>query len=189
MFGMNKDKHKHEHGERRHGREASEGRGGRRHGGRHGAGRMFDHGNLRYAVLGLIAEKPRLGYEVIKAIEESCGGAYSPSPGVIYPTLTMLEELGYVAMQEEDGGKKRYAITADGSAHLAGNRPMVDQVRAQMEEARRASNAAAVPEIQRAMQNLHSALALRTRRGTLDIDEVRRITALLDRTATEIEQG
>ena len=64
-------------------------------GGRGGMGRFFAHGDLRLVLLNLIAEKPRHGYELIKAIEEAAGGAYSPSPGVIYPTLTLLEELGY----------------------------------------------------------------------------------------------
>jgi DNA-binding PadR family transcriptional regulator len=189
MFGLNKHKEKHEHKERRFAREGFEGRGLRRHGGRHGAGRMFDHGNLRFAVLGLIAEKPRLGYEVIKAIEEACGGTYSPSPGVVYPTLTMLEELGYLAMQEEEGGKKRYAITPEGNSHLQGNRPMVDQAREKMAEARQTAHAGRAPEIQRAMHNLQAALAVRTARGALTTEDVRQITALLDRAAAEIEQG
>ena len=71
------------------------GHGRHGHGGRSGLGRFFAHGDLRLVILHLIAEKPRHGYEIIKAIEEQVGGAYSPSPGVIYPTLTLLEEIGY----------------------------------------------------------------------------------------------
>src|ERR687883_295107 len=77
----------------------------KRGGGRFGLGRFFAHGDLRLVILHLIAEKPRHGYEIIKAIEERVAGAYSPSPGVIYPGLTLLEELGYVTVSTE-GGKK-----------------------------------------------------------------------------------
>src|ERR1700732_1421526 len=89
--------------------------GGRHHtrGGWRG-GRVFDHGDLRLLILQLVAEKPRHGYELIKAIEEQLGGSYSPSPGVIYPTLTMLEELGYATVAApSDGGKKLYTVTPE----------------------------------------------------------------------------
>src|ERR1700723_3383952 len=77
------------------------------------AERVFDQGDLRFVILKLISEQPRHGYEIIKAIEEKVGGAYSPSPGVIYPTLTLLEDLGYVtAADGNEGGKKLHAITA-----------------------------------------------------------------------------
>ncbi len=152
-------------------------------------GRMFDHGNLRFVVLGLIAEKPRHGYEVIKAIEEACGGSYSPSPGVVYPTLTLLEELGHIAMEEAEGGKKRYTITPEGLAQLAANRAVVEQVQAKMAQARRERGDGPAPEIVRAMQNLRAAIGVRMGRGTLTVEEVRAIAALLDRTASEIEAG
>src|SRR5689334_15147786 len=98
--------------------------GGHGFGGRHGRrfGRIFEHGDLRYVVLQMIAEKPRYGYEVIKAIEEKLGGAYTPSPGVIYPTLTLLEETGYATVSEAEGNKKLYAITEAGKAFLAENK-------------------------------------------------------------------
>src|ERR1700732_4757731 len=90
-------------GERLGGHYRGGGRGGR-------LGRFFDHGDLRYLLLHLIAEKPRHGYELIKAIEDKLGGMYSPSPGVIYPTLTMLEELGHIRPESGDGSKKAFAI-------------------------------------------------------------------------------
>ena len=74
------------------------GRGGR-------GGRVFGHGGLRLVLLQLIADKPRHGYELIKAIEERLNGSYSPSPGVVYPTLTLLEELGYVTVSTADGAR------------------------------------------------------------------------------------
>src|SRR5208282_3455155 len=103
-----------------HGGRSRDGRGlgGRR-------GRVFDHGDLRLVVLQLIAEQPRHGYEIIKAIEDRVGGAYSPSPGVVYPTLTMLEELGHVTVAEQDG-KKLHTLTTLGRDYLDENRQAVE---------------------------------------------------------------
>jgi len=116
------------------------GRRWRRHfggggGGRHGmgagdmmrAGRMLATGDLRLIALALIAEQPRYGYEIIKLLEEKTAGWYSPSPGIVYPTLTFLEEAGHVTAQA-DGAKKLYTITEEGKAHLAENQDFVDAV-------------------------------------------------------------
>src|SRR6266436_329133 len=86
------------------------------------SGRLFDHGELRLVVLGLISERPRHGYEIIKEIEDRVSGSYSPSPGVIYPTLTMLEELGHATVAPTAGGKKLYTVTPEGTAFLDANR-------------------------------------------------------------------
>jgi DNA-binding PadR family transcriptional regulator len=133
MFGMR------HHGSDHEGRWAA-GRGGRgRHGfgfgGRHGfgggdmvrAGRMLATGDLRLIALALIAEQPRHGYEIIKVLEEKTAGWYSPSPGIVYPTLTYLEEAGYVTAQTE-GTKKLYTVTDEGRAYLDQNRDFVDTV-------------------------------------------------------------
>ena len=133
MFGMR------HHGSDHDGRWAA-GRGwGRRHGfgfgGRHGmggddmirAGRMLATGDLRLIALALIAEQPRHGYEIIKVLEEKTAGWYSPSPGIVYPTLTFLEEAGYITGQAE-GAKKLYTITDEGRANLDENRDFVDAV-------------------------------------------------------------
>ena len=109
-------------------------RGGRRHGRHHGKGggddmrgRMLAQGDLRLIMLALIAEQPRHGYEIIKLIEERTEGWYSPSPGIVYPTLTYLEEAGHLNAQTE-GARKLYTITGDGRAHLQENRAFVDGV-------------------------------------------------------------
>jgi DNA-binding PadR family transcriptional regulator len=137
MFGM---KHFGSHGEHRH----AAGRHGRwghhRHGGgRHGrggdfgggdmmrAGRMLAQGDLRLLALALIAEQPRHGYEIIKVLEEKTEGWYAPSPGIVYPTLTYLEETGHVTAQA-DGAKRLYTITDEGRAYLEQNRAFVDAV-------------------------------------------------------------
>src|SRR5687767_4994103 len=99
--------------------------------GRHQRGRMgrvFEQGDLKYVVLRLLDEKPRHGYEIIKELEDRFGGAYSPSPGTVYPTLTMLEDLGYAKVSQDAGGRKVYEITPEGSAYLAENSTTVDSI-------------------------------------------------------------
>jgi DNA-binding PadR family transcriptional regulator len=130
--------------ESHHGRWAAGRRRGRfgGFGGRHGgfggrfgeggedlmrARRMLAQGDLRLVALALIAEAPRHGYEIIKLLEEKTADWYSPSPGIVYPTLTYLEEAGYVTASAE-GSKKLYTITEEGRAYLASNRDLVDVV-------------------------------------------------------------
>ena len=91
------------------------------------AKRMLAQGDLRLIALALIAEQPRHGYEIIKLLEEKTADWYSPSPGIVYPTLTYLEEAGYVTASSE-GAKKLYTITEDGRAYLEANRDVVDAV-------------------------------------------------------------
>ena len=91
------------------------------------AGRMLAQGDLRLIALALIAEEPRHGYEIIKLVEEKTADWYSPSPGIVYPTLTYLEEAGYVTASSE-GTKKLYTITEDGRAYLAQHRDLADAI-------------------------------------------------------------
>ena len=87
-------------------------------------GRMLASGDLRLVALWFIEQQPRHGYDLIKAIEEKSAGFYSPSPGIVYPALTFLEEAGYVTSSAE-GNKKLYTITDEGRAHLADNREAI----------------------------------------------------------------
>jgi DNA-binding PadR family transcriptional regulator len=161
---------------------------GHRGGDRFGLGRFFAHGDLRLVILNLIAEKPRHGYEIIKAIEEQVGGAYSPSPGVIYPTLTLLEELGHVTISLGDGAKKLHAITAEGQAYLEAHRPAVDALLARMEEASRVHGGGPAPQIMRAMENMKLALRLRLSRGPLSEEQINAVAAAIDQAATSVER-
>jgi DNA-binding PadR family transcriptional regulator len=163
-----------------------DGRGRHRRGRR--SGRMFDHGELRLVVLALIAERPRHGYEIIKEIEDRVAGTYSPSPGVIYPTLTMLEELGHATVAESEG-KKHYTITAEGTAYLDANKSAVDQAMAHMQSVKSAHGGGPAPEILRARVNLKLALRLREARGPLTEQQVRDIAAALDAAAVAIERS
>ena len=112
---------------RRHFGGGSEARHGMGGGDMMRAGRMLATGDLRLIALALIAEQPRYGYEIIKLLEDKTAGWYSPSPGIVYPTLTFLEEAGQVTAQA-DGAKKLYTITDEGKAHLAENQDFVDAV-------------------------------------------------------------
>jgi DNA-binding PadR family transcriptional regulator len=169
------------------------GREGGRHG-RHGGGhpghrigRFLEHGDLRFVILDLIAAKPRHGYEIIKAIEDKVAGAYSPSPGVVYPTLTMLEELGYASVVEE-GGRKQYSLTPAGQAFLDENRTALQAILSRI-EAYGAMNAGGPPaSVLRAMENLKLALRMRLSRGALNEEQVRLIAAALDAAAVSVEQ-
>jgi len=162
------------------------GGGGLRRGGGRGPRRVFDQGDLRLVILRLLSEAPRHGYDIIKLTEEKLGGAYSPSPGVVYPNLTMLEELGYAA-GKDDGAKKLYAITAEGSAFLEQNKAQADDIFARMARIAE-TQAEPAPQIIRAMENLRTALQLRVTHGTLSDTQTRAIVDALDETAKTIEQ-
>ena len=131
--------HHHEHRQSRHdwncAQRAGVGHGhGRRHRGRSGrgdnpfrVGKMLGDGDLRLIVLALLAEQSRHGYDIIKALEEHSSGFYSPSPGIVYPTLTFLEEAGYASAATE-GNKNVFTISKSGHTHLDANRDLVDAV-------------------------------------------------------------
>jgi len=155
-------------------------------GGRGRLGRFFEHGDLRLVILALIAEKPRHGYEIIKAIEEKVAGAYSPSPGVIYPTLTLLEELGHVTVRPVEGGKKLYEVTEAGQAFLEENRGPIDALFARMDEVGQ-SHGGPAPQVLRAMENLKLALRMRISRGNLTAEQVAAVAAALDEATVAIE--
>ena len=189
---------------REEGEREPEGRGrfGRHRGGHHGGpghdgfreggggrGRVFDQGELRFVLLAMIAEAPSHGYEIIKAIEDRLGGSYSPSPGVIYPTLTLLNELGFATVSESGGGRKLYTITEEGQAHLAENKPVVDAVFARMARASASIAGGRSPQIMRAMENMKMALRFRVSRGPLGDTEAQAIADALDAAARAIERA
>lgn len=147
---------------------------------------MFEQGDLRFVVLKLLAEKPAHGYEIIKAVEDRFGGAYAPSPGIVYPTLTMLEEQGLIAVVETEGPRKLYGLTDEGRAELARSSSDIDRVFERIGEMRQRFGGGAAPEVMRAMDNLKTALRLRMSRG--GSDEVSKITAILDGAARAIEE-
>jgi DNA-binding PadR family transcriptional regulator len=174
------------HGDRWGRGERGEGFGGR--GGRGGAARVFENGDLRFLFLDLIQEKPRYGYEIIKAIEEKVGGGYSPSPGVVYPTLTLLEEMGHTEVSVGEGGKKLYTLTESGAAFLNENRLVLAAIKERLDKISAVRGWMPPASVVRAMENLKMALRLRLRGGTLTEEQARAIAQALDQAAQAIEQ-
>ena len=194
--GMYKN-HRYGHGRRTAHAEEPGGRdrGGHQHphrehrvGGRRG-GRPFDYGDLRLLVLAMIGEEPRHGYELMKTIELRMAGSYSPSPGVIYPTLAWLEDMAYASPSVEDGGRKCYRITPEGEAFLTANRAAVNALQARLSKAGGGARKDVPEPVVRGMENLKMALRLRLRRGDLDADAAARIAKALDTAALEIERA
>ncbi len=160
--------------------------GGRGRGGRRG--RMFDGSELRLVLLKLIADEPRHGYDLIREIETMTGGAYAPSPGVIYPTLTLLDEMGFIEEQRSEGAKKRFAATETGRSHLADNAEQVEALIARLKalgEHRERTDSAPV---RRAMIGLKIALGERFGRGDASQDMAHEVAALIDELAQKVER-
>lgn len=154
-------------------------RGGRR--------RMFDSGELRLVLLKLISDQPRHGYDLIRAIEELTGGAYAPSPGVVYPTLTLLQDMGHIDEQKSEGARKAFSITQEGAAHLAASKAEVDAVFAKLAELAAARERFDGASVRRAMMNLRMAIRGRLSQDDADKATLREITAILDEAARNIE--
>jgi DNA-binding PadR family transcriptional regulator len=166
---------------RRHGRHH------RHHNGRQGK-RPFDYGELRLLILTMIVEKPSHGYDLMKSIEERMGGSYAPSPGVIYPTLAWLEDMGYATIDTEQPGRKRYRITPEGDAFLLAHKASADELVAKARATRADGVAPVPPSVIRAMENVKLALRLRLR-GALDARSAETIAGSLDAAAQAIERS
>ncbi|MEP7348941.1 MAG: PadR family transcriptional regulator [Sphingorhabdus sp.] len=163
-----------------HGR-ARVGRGG-------GRRRLFDGASLRMILLRLIEQQPRHGYDLIREIEELSGGVYAPSPGVIYPTLTMLAEMGQIEEVVTEGSRKQFAITTEGSTHLAKNRDAVEEVMERLSTLAADDTTADRTPIIRALDNLTSVLRHRLSREGADMTNIHAATALIDDAAQKIER-
>ena len=162
--------------------------GGPRGGGPGQSGRPFEQGDLRWLTLDLIAAQPRHGYEIMKAIGDALSGHYTPSPGVIYPTLTLLEETGLIA-GEAQGSKKLFRLTDEGRAEVEAHAAEIRAARGRLDEANARFGGSPAPELKRAMNNLRAALQVRLAKGALSAAALGVITAALDRVAGEIERS
>jgi len=173
------------------------------------SGRKLGSSELQLLLLALLAENPSHGYELIKALEQRSGGFYAPSPGMVYPALTYLEELGHASVTVE-GAKKRYAITEEGSAYLNEHRALADSILSQlarigsrMDKVRRAFDGEAAPadsedgdeagpfsrlrgarDLNHARIALKRALHAKLHGGSPE--EFQRVTEILKRAASEI---
>lgn len=153
-----------------------------------GRRRMFDGSELRLILLKLIEESPRHGYDLIREIEERSGGAYAPSPGVVYPTLTMLDDMGLTEEQKSEGAKKQFAITGEGKTHLAERAGEVEALFERLSQLGEARARHSGGPIRRAMGNLRAVLQERLTAEGVDADTLHDVAAILDEAARKIER-
>lgn len=165
------DLERHEHAERGH--------GGRR-------GRLFESGKMKLLVLHLIAQQPKHGYEIIKEISDLVAGGYSPSAGTIYPTLSWLEDMGFVQAHMTEGDRKQYHITEVGNTHLQSQNDQVKHLLERLETRREIHENDQLLDIHRAMENLKTALRLKLKNNDFDSEQVRQIAEKIDQAAVEI---
>lgn len=163
------------------------GRGGRGGGGRRG-GRMFAGGELRLLLLHLVAEQPRHGYDLIRAIGELAGGEYAPSPGVVYPTLNLLVDEGLIAEEAGEGPRKAFAVTDAGRAELRGKDAELDAILGRLKALGEQRDRADSPPVRRAMGNLHAAVRNRVMAQGFDTETAHAIADILDEAARRIER-
>jgi DNA-binding PadR family transcriptional regulator len=151
-------------------------------------GRFFEQGDLKYVILQLLSEKPRHGYDVIKVLEERFGGAYAPSAGTVYPTLTLLEDLGYASVSVEEGGKKIYSITDAGRKYLDDNRSAVDDIFDRIADIGSAIFSDAMASVNGAFKDIARATYGGAARYRHDASAAERVREILERAAKEIEE-
>lgn len=156
-------------------------------------GRMFGQGELRLVLLKLVADEPRHGYELIKAIEEMTAGSYAPSPGTVYPTLSLLEDEG--AIREVAGGdepRKAFEATDKGRSELEERKEEAEALMERLsdhgERHAERGRAFATPEMFRALGNLAQVVKMKARNGKLDDDAIEQIVDLIDEMARKIER-
>jgi DNA-binding PadR family transcriptional regulator len=150
-------------------------------------GRMFDQGDLKYVILQLLDEKPRHGYDVIKELEARSKGTYSPSPGTEYPTLTMLEEMGY-ARATDDAGKRVYEITPEGKQYLEANSSTVESIFERIQETVEPFFSSSMGEVRQAMKHLARSSLGSAMKYAEKPDVLAQIAQVLDRAAAEIDE-
>jgi len=150
-------------------------------------GRMFEQGDLKYVILRLLEEKPRHGYEIIKELESRFGGSYAPSPGTVYPTLTMLEDLGFAKVVPEEGGKKIYEITEEGKKHLAEHSTTVDDIFERIARFVEGITDSPMRDLNGSFQRLARATYKTATSHLEDKELIQRIRDIIQRAADEVE--
>ena len=158
---------------------------GMRRGGGPRRRQVFESGEMKFVILRLLKEKPRHGYEVIKALEEQLGGWYTPSPGTVYPTLQLLEDQGYVRIEESEG-KKVYHITVEGEKFLEEHHTTLDDILDRVREAVHGVAGGAMREFHRGFADLARTAYGKAMRAGPDSDVTRKVTEILRKTAQEI---
>jgi DNA-binding PadR family transcriptional regulator len=148
---------------------------------------MFEGGELRLVLLKLIADEPRHGYDLIRAIEDLTGGEYAPSPGVVYPTLTLLQDMGLIEEAAGEGPRRPFGATDEGRAHLEERSEEVEALFDRLTELK-PHRSDAGPAIGRAVKNLMTAMTHRIGRDGIDDELLHEIAGILDEAAQKIER-
>ncbi len=162
------------------------GRGGH-WGGPRRRGQMFGQGEVKFVILRLLKEKPRHGYEVIKALEEKMSGFYTASAGTVYPTLQLLEDEGYVQAVDTDG-KKVYHVTPEGDRYLEEHKDFLDEIIDRVRDTVRDFTGGGLGEIQGAFARLAGTTFKRAWRRGPDDPSLKRVAEVLKKAADDIEQ-
>jgi len=150
--------------------------------------RFFGHGDLRLVKLDILTHNASHGYELIKAIENMTQGNYTPSPGVIYPTLDYLQDQTYITITEEENGRKRIAITVAGQQWLDENQEQLAQIQARIKARSVGFQLRKNPQMKRALDNFKAVLDLKVNQGELSDAQLKQIIGVIDRAALEISQ-
>jgi DNA-binding PadR family transcriptional regulator len=152
-----------------------------------GRGRLFDAGDIKLVILRLLSDQPSYGYQLIKTMEQRLAGGYAPSPGVIYPTLTLLEEEG-LATSSSENNKKVYSVTPEGIEFLEANKQQIGELFQRLEETGRGFERGRSPEIMKAFLNLRGAVMARVTRESIKPEQIRKITDAINAAAKAIDE-
>jgi DNA-binding PadR family transcriptional regulator len=152
-----------------------------------GRERMFDAGEIRLVILRLLSGEPSYGYQLIKTMEARLGGGYTPSAGVVYPTLTMLEEEGLIAASETSG-KKVYSVTEEGLKYLEANKERVGQLFERLEETGRGFRRGRSPELMKAFMDLRGAVTSKVWRRNATPEQIKKVAEAIHKAAEEIDK-
>ncbi|MBC7987366.1 MAG: PadR family transcriptional regulator [Sphingomonadaceae bacterium] len=154
----------------------------------HSRRRMFDTGELRLVLLKLIADEPRHGYDLIRAVEELTGGGYAPSPGVVYPTLNELQDTGHIEEVDAEGKRRAFGITETGKAELAEKAEEIDAIIERLSGIGERERKAGGAPVWRAMGNLAVVMRNRLLRDGVDDATLHEVAEIIDEAARRIER-
>jgi DNA-binding PadR family transcriptional regulator len=152
-----------------------------------GRERMFDAGEIRLVILRLLSSEPSYGYQLIKTMEARLGGGYTPSAGVVYPTLTMLEEEGLISAAQTEG-KKVYSVTEEGLKYLEANKERVGQLFERLEETGRGFRRGRAPELMKAFMDLRGAVASKVWRRNATPEQIKKVAEAIHAAAKAIDE-
>ncbi len=153
-----------------------------------GRERLFDAGDIKIVILKLLDEQPSYGYQLIKRMEDRLAGGYTPSAGVVYPTLTMLEEEGLASAAPSENNKKVYSVTDEGRKFLAQHAERLEELFERLDEARAEFRRGRSPELMKAFMNLRGAVAARVMRGTATPEQIQKISEAIHAAAKTIDE-